>query len=79
MLDIKNHEWLPDDTIYWKTDLFSVSVFDILQKENDEYDESAEGVFRDNNEIEREGANDNDYWLVFANRQLIIKDSTQHG
>lgn len=61
MLDIKNHEWLPDDTIYGITDLFSVSVFDILQKENDEYDESAEGVFRDNNEIEREGANDNDY------------------
>lgn len=36
MLDIKNHEWLPDDTIYWITDLFSVNVFDILQKENDE-------------------------------------------
>ena len=33
-------------------------------------------IFRDNNEIESENVDDNDYWLVFANRLFMLKHST---
>ena len=32
-------------------------------------------IFRGNNEIEGENVDDNDYWLVFANRLFMLKYS----